>query len=523
MAYGSDTTIGEIYDLRRKVLKEIDIFKVGKRFAAREFLRQLLDAGSSVSDMELATRYKSATSHTDVPEDPAEFWKYIEEEYLELDAEPSEKFSELAFEIHKDLIELEKLLTYIRDELKRLETKKADNGRLTAEERYYRNQLGYYELKNLRAKNEIIDFMTYKIKSEAIVRASKPILPQFNFANIFFGSSPYAFGRRHRWTFSNPYDPRSLTIFSNKFLDLPTTTYREFVRECQSSPEKFREYANYYIEGVPDRFKSAKDKLTELVSKSHILSSRKKVIQSMLRHFEERDYLSFVSMAPLQIEGIFADICREIGISENQLDISSLNDKLDHIDGKIKNFFFFEYYSFKFPVLRNLVAHGGLIDGDLEDTAIHLLLDLLPVCELAISEDLPTINALKVLDAASKGKSEELIKWLEIRKSVAIPDFYDVHQKIATTEKLYNSPEFWEHLTSELGRSSTVEGAQSSVAVKIAGKIKSSGLAPEKADRFLKSSVQVASEAIKRRNDALESIHAIIRSKRKSGDGEEAK
>lgn len=58
----------------------------------------------------------------------------------------------------------------------------------------------------------------------------------------------------------------------------------------------------------------------------------------------------------------------------------------------MNHFIYFEYYSFKFPIIRNIVAHGKLIAGDIEQTAIMLMLDLLPVCELATSEDIPIIK-----------------------------------------------------------------------------------------------------------------------------------
>jgi hypothetical protein len=244
--------------------------------------------------------------------------------------------------------------------------------------------------------------MTHKIRRYAIASASvqRPAIAAFGLS--LFGDSPYAFGRRYHMAPADPYDVRSLDEYSNKFMDLPVSSYREFVKECKISPEKFKEYATAYINGIPGELPSVQEKLADLVERSHILFIRKQVIETMLRHFANKDYISFVSMAPLQIEGIFADICRGIGISESQLDISSLNDKLQHIDERMRSFFFFEYYSFKFPVLRNLVAHGGLVDGELEDTAIHLMLDLLPVCELTISEELPIMHALEVLTACLK-------------------------------------------------------------------------------------------------------------------------
>lgn len=514
MAYNKLTTIGEIFRLSAKTLKENDVFKIGKRQLAKIFLRELLDLKASASDGELESAYKTCTPRQEIPTDPEEFWSFVEKEYLHLEAEPKAKFAELSFRVNEDLIALDENLSYIKTELRYIEDKKKNNGRLTANERYYRNQLEYFEQKNLVAKDEIVNFMTHKIKSHAIIKASvkRPAIADFGLS--LFGDAPYAFGRRRYWVPVDPYDVRSLDEYSNKFMDLPLSSYKKLLKECKSSPEKFNEYATAYINGVPGTLPSIREKLAALIEKSHILFSRKQVIETMLRHFEEKDYISFVSMAPLQIEGIFADICREIGVSENQLDISSLNDKLQHIDGRVRGFFSFEYYSFKFPVLRNLVAHGGLVDGELEDTAIHLMLDLLPVCELTVSEDLPIMHALEVLKEASNGKNKQLVEWLDLRKSVDIPDFYAAQELITKTEAHYTAQVFWDYLEDELKKLKDVDQVKSSEPIKIAGKLKSCNIATNQAKQFLKDSPQIASEAIKRRNETLEKLHNTIKLKK---------
>ena len=495
MAYNETTTNGRIFSLSAKVLGENDVFKLGKRKLASVFLCELLDLNASATDIELEVAYKASSPRKNILDDSTEFWSFVEKNYLHLEVEPKEKFSEICFRVNEDLVALAENLSFIRDALAELEKKKKSEGRLTADERYYRNQLEYFGNKNLAAKDEIVDFMTYKIKSYAISKASV----QSNFmarGRSLLGDSPYAFGRSFHWAPFDPYDVRALDVYSNKFMDLPVSSYRELVNECKTSPEKFKDYAVAYIKGVSGELLSVREKLLELVEKSHILFSRKQVIETMLRHFEAKDYISFVSMAPLQIEGIFADICREIGVSENQLDISSLNDKLQHIDGKMGSFFFFEYYSFKFPVLRNLVAHGGLVDGELEDTAVHLMLDLLPVCELTVSEDLPIVHALDVLKEASSGKPKQLVEWLDIRNSVVIPDFYQAQDWITKAEANYTSQIFWDYLEDDLKKVKDVGHIKTSESVKVACKVKSTGLANEQAVKFLKSSGRVATEAI---------------------------
>lgn len=520
MAYNESTTIGEILDLRGKILTENDVFQLGKRKLAKIFLCELLELNASSTEAELEAAYKACSPLEKIPADSAKFWSFVEKEYLHLEGEPEEKFSEICFRVNKDLVALAENLSFIKKELASLEEKKKNGGRLTADERYYRNQLEYFENKNFVARDEIVDFMTHKIKPYAISKASVKN-PVFAFSTSVFRDSPYTFGRRLHWVPADPYDVRSLDTYSNKFMDLPVSSYWEFVKECKSSPEKFKENATVYINGVPGELQSVREKLAELVEKSHILSSRKQIIETMLRHFEAKDYISFVSMAPLQIEGIFADICREIGVSESQLDISSLNDKLQHIDEKMRSFFFFEYYSFKFPVLRNLVAHGGLVDGELEDTAIHLILDLLPVCELTVSEDLPIMHALDVLKEASSGKPKKLVEWLDFRKSVVIPDFYAAQDSITKAEAHYASQPFWDYLEGELKKVKDVAHIKTSEPVRVAGKVMSAGLANVLAEKFLKSSQRVGTEAITKRNEQAEKLTNLLKPKVDAHESEE--
>ncbi len=510
MAYNDSTTIGELRNLRARIFEDHDIFEIGKRELAIVFLRELLELDTTATAVEIETSYKAKTHRTEVPPDSERFWKFVEEEYLELSSEPNTRFSELAFRAHYDLVSVSAHLKYIETELVRLGEKKRVDGRLSAEDRYYRNQLEYFEAKNRAAKEEIVDFMTHRIKRAAIARSAPTPSAFLSLGSSLFGNSPYAFGRRSHWLPADPYDVRALDEYSNKFMDLPVSSWREFVDDCKRSPEQFKRRATEYITGIPDELPGVREKLERLIEKSHILASRKEVIRTMLRHFAAKDYLSFVSMAPLQVEGIFADICRSVGVSEGQLDISSLNDKLQHIEGKMPSFFFFEYYSFKFPVLRNLVAHGGLVDGELEVIAIRLMLDLLPVCELAISKDLPIMHALEVVKLASRGDRKSLVEWLDLRQNIAIPEFYAAAGAIVSAEARYATQEFWEYLHGELTKINDLDQIKGSNPVKIAGMLKTSGLAVEQAETFLKSSGRVAAAAIKSRNEKREMLLKAI-------------
>ncbi|MBN8742581.1 MAG: hypothetical protein J0H86_23970 [Xanthomonadaceae bacterium] len=519
MARNGSITFGDVARLSAEVRTRSNIIEIGKRRAARIFVARLLELDEAETFDALESAYRTWSSKADIPEGSEAFWTFVEKSYLHLKHEPRDKFYELCLAVNEDLAALAKNLAHIRKEKQALEEMQQGGEPLTGRDRYYKRQLEYFEKKNLQAREEITEFMTHEIKHHAIMKASVQILPVNSMSSWLMGDHPYAFRMRNMWASADPYDVNSLDEYSNKFMDLPVSNHRDFVRECRSSPEHFRALATAYINGISDSYPSAKVKIGSLVQRSHILDARKAVIETMLRHFEAKDYISFVSMAPMQIEGIFADICREVDVSEKELVVSSVNDKLDHIVKNLRSFTSFEYYAFKFPVLRNQVAHGGLVDGDQEDTAIHLMLDLLPVCELAVSDDLPITRALKTLQEASTGNHEKLVEWLDVRKSVKIPGFYNVQEAIENAEAQYTLPSFWDYLESQLKQLTDVNQIQSSKPRKAACSLKNSNIAVEHAERFLKASRHIVAAAIQKRDEVRELWNARMKPKNASIEG----
>lgn len=497
-------TAGDLQRIRGEVFAKHDIFRLDRRALARAYVRRLFER-SDATEAELEKAYRDAGISDSLPEGSDAFWAFVAEQDLYLEADPAEKLVELTRRVQKDLRAIAENLEYIASEKEALALKGQRGDRLTPEERYYEHQLAYYEQRNTAARDEIIVFVTNGITAHAQRQASRR--PKWlGMVSALLGAMPYAFDADHRGSMWDTYDVRCLDEFSNKFTDVPLPNYEVIIREIKQSPEKFKEIATAYIQGKPGVLRSVREKLTDLVAKSHILATRTTVIETMLKHYEAEDYLSFVSMAPMQIEGIFADICLEIGVSEKELDKSSLNSKLDHINRSSMIFLFFEYYAFKFPVLRNRVAHGGLVDGDLEDTAVKLMLDLLPVCELAASEELPTRKALTVLREAARGDRKKLLEWIEIERSVRIPPFYDVKDDTQRVLVHLESDAFWEGLSGDLKKLDDPEKVKKSKPVKIAGLLKSSGIASARAERFLKTSHRVVVDAAAERTARLASF-----------------
>ena len=134
--------------------------------------------------------------------------------------------------------------------------------------------------------------------------------------------------------------------------------------------------------------------------------------------FKKKD---FFFDAPL--EGLFHDCCSLIGISEKELNIASLNAKLDKLKEKENNDLRsnYEYFSFRFPVIRNKVAHGRYFESDNQLQTLFLIFDLFTLCERITN---PKIELNKYI-ALLRGKIEfENILEIVRFKEMVLPTFY---------------------------------------------------------------------------------------------------
>jgi hypothetical protein len=493
-------TIGHLSTLRQDFLSRRDVFSTSRQELAIDFLKTILALPKETPPEDVASTYRPFDSDAPADSGPS-FWSFIARQYLQLAKEPRAEYLKLVEQATGDLASIAEQLRYIASEIAALEETKREHGRLPPEQRYYRNQLEYFKGKNEAARVRIVEFLTHSLRHGALRAAESSIWRNFTrVLDRLLPRSPYGYVQRSgfRGDFFGPFDVRSVHDLSNKFLDVDVSTHLEIRKLYDMDRTQFYQVAAEYIAGKPGVRPSIAQKICAHVVRSHLLDRRKQLIATMLAHFAAKDYLSFVSMAPLQVEGIFGDVCKELGIPESRLDISSLNEKLELIEDKLSGFRYLEYYAFKFPVLRNTVAHGELVDGDLEHTATLLLLDLLPVCELACAKELPTMRTLAALEALIEGpKPQKLLDWIELRQT-PISAFYDRAQQIAQVDRLYEGDAFWsfvrERLQDAEGRPKLRE---------LIGRLKAAGLAHDRCVDFFKNHNRWIAEEDRRLASAL--------------------
>lgn len=449
----STLTVGKFIEIRKEVFDDERIFDYSFIEIGKLFLSKILEINTEQSNFkDIRNEYIESSKNKEISELEIDFYKDICFKYLSLEKEPKETLFNSYRQVTKDLEEIEKNILYINSEIKKLENKKQSKDlKYNIEDRYYSNQLSFYKEKNFIAKNEIIDFLIKDIKNYAIEKSKKQSDDDRLF-RTFISEMPYRFSKPliPFYYYKNDYDVRDLTPISNKFLNAPARSYPDIKNLYNDNKEEFFEFAKMYIS---EKINDKEDVITEiinLIETNHILNRRKDVLKTIFNHYKNEDYISVVNILPLQIEGIFHDISIELGISESQSNKTAINELLKILDKNTSSFHYFEYYSFIFPITRNKVAHGELIEDNLEHTAIMLILDLLPVCQFAVSEDIKINKVIKLMKNIEKnGKEEELLEFIQYL-DICIPKFYKISSLRENILKKYNEDKFWDYINEKI-------------------------------------------------------------------------
>lgn len=419
-------------------------FNCSFEFVAKKFMNKHLSCNAhALNTSDLISEYNRLVNKSYIGNED-QFYKYIAKEYLSLDKEPKIVLLDLFIKASKDIAAIDKQISFIESQKKIINDKRSNKTK-NGEDNYYEKQLDFYKKRNELAKSEIINFLS----------GGKIFYITFwkcNCDSIYSSFTRYY--RPYFYSENNPYyDVKSLSELSNKFLDLPVGSHEFITNIYHSDIYQFYRIADGYIENnkLPE--------IEEIVIKNHILNKRKDVISKMLNHFKSGDFISFVSMMPLQIEGIFHDICLEIGVDEFSLNGESLNKKIERINDSCDSHHFitFEYYAFKFPIIRNKVAHGQRIDGDIQQASIMLMLDFFPVCDLAKSDFIlsnKSIGILRKIEKTMKNdeKFDLLLELFPIIKKITpeIISFYEIEDLFDKTKNLYCCSDFWGYMEENL-------------------------------------------------------------------------
>ena len=416
----------EYTEYREKMKNENYFFYADLNYISKQFLSNFLNLNifnSMVKD--IIKNYQEIFNDEITIQNESDFYKYIAEKYLYLNKTPKDVLFKLYNKASYDLLEIKSTIEKLNNKIKEIENTKPEKGFLDGEGRYKIKHIQYYIEKNKEAEESILYFLAYDIYNTAYYDCRIDCKGlSYSYDKLKRENYSYFNLRNKLLFYPNVYDIDDFSDLNNKMLDLDDdehTRIKELLND--NKKDEVLEYLKKYM---------CENKLLEIIEenieKNHILHERKQILSTIINHFNNKDYISVNNMLPLQIEGLFHDYCLLLDIKEKELNISALNAKLDKLKEKKNNLNLvnYEYFSFRFPIIRNKVAHGRYFDTKDEFQAIFLLFDLFSVCQIIIDERIPLNNYIKTINKTDTSIIDfdnlfSIIRLLELE----IPSFYN--------------------------------------------------------------------------------------------------
>lgn len=414
----------EYTEYREKIKNEDYFFYADLNYISKQFLSNFLELGIFDSMIkEIIKNYQEIFKDEIEIQNGSDFYKYIAEKYLYLNKTPKDVLFELYNKASHDLLEIKSTIKKSNIKIKEIENTKSEKGFLDGESRYKIKHIQYYIEKNKEAEQSILYFLAYDIYNTAYYDCRIDCKGlSYSYDKLERKSYSYLNLKNKIFSYINIYDIDDFSDLNNKMLDLDDKEHTRIKNLIHDDKDMVLEYLKEHM---------IKNKLLTTIlndiNKNHILHERKQILSTIINHFNNKDYISVNNMLPLQIEGLFHDYCLLMDVKEKELDISALNAKLDRLKEKDKNLNLvnYEYFSFKFPIIRNKVAHGRYFDTKDEFQAIFLLFDLFSVYQIIIDERIPLNNYIKIINKIDTSIIDfdnlfSIIRLLELE----IPNFY---------------------------------------------------------------------------------------------------
>lgn len=294
-----------------------------------------------------------------------EFHKYICSLYVNIIREPKEELVATFLMVNEDLKEIDIRLTEIQKKLDKIHSEN-DTKKVQEE----KPVLVYYYERNSKAREEIIRFLTTDVNDYILFNCLDR-----GIVSKILRTPPY----KYRWN-RDSYKPKFPSDLENKFGDLDVDEFEFLFNLYNSDKQIFYKLLERYIST-----KNINSQILERMDKHHLLYKRKAVISEALKTFEGGFKIMFTNAIPTIIEGILHDLCLIEGVNENDLISKGLNYKLDLLHGTLKQDLFYEYYAFRFRLLRNKIAHGELNSDIVDEVSDLFLLDLFHICRIVFN------------------------------------------------------------------------------------------------------------------------------------------
>jgi hypothetical protein len=466
--------LGRLGEIRRAMLDDQTIFAPSFEIVGHHFLNKHWSENTfSVPFQELRARFIAEGHGQDLPQEKDEFFSELCREYLDLNRLPSEALLNTYETASKHLGRIKSNIRELSEAMAALSRKDKKTDHDIQAIRLYR----YYRSMNRRARQEIVDFLadTSTMRAHVLGGSTRHLLGFMNTFSFLWDRQPYRYA-----SFPYVYDIRNFSDLASKFGNLTLNEFRDWNRLYESSgaPQYFYggSATSPFQEGALDDQKvdpkvdptelncfldltqeyltrhAILESIDKLINAHHRLCSRGEILRQSLKAYQETGFSVFCSVIPLQIEGLFHDICIDAGVDEKKLTRPTLLPKVQQV-GQSMFFPDLAYFAYRFPLIRNRVAHGIIMHADPRHLAPILLLDLYRVCDLITSDELPVNRAVKIIRALAstptnmtsvmQGAMLDYVVSEEKQKQWEVPAFYALESVRNGTRAMCAEDAFW--------------------------------------------------------------------------------
>ena len=293
-------------------------------------------------------------------------------------------FVHLMSHLYKDVKEIEDRLADYKARFAMLQSIKSNKAE------FERRKLIYFCDLNKEALREINGFIANGIPSFLLDHSYDTLnreRERDRLADLFFNNRyKYAW---HRDYYSIDY-PFSIIIKTTQYvrekyrLEQCMEEERKIFKLYSDSSEQFWKMMDQYVETG-----RVMQNILERVTNDYNLHKRQEIFETLNSLFMEGKYQSFITLGLIQIEGLFDDYCQiRFGESDNQGTLVEKAQKT--LETNEYNFLrMYPYFAFDIPILRNEVAHKGILNTeDAKRTAFELILDLNTLTQMVKSESM---------------------------------------------------------------------------------------------------------------------------------------
>jgi len=343
-------------------------------------------------------------------------------------------FVHLMSHLYKDIKEIEDRLADYKAKHAALQNVKSNKAE------FERRELSFFCDLNKKALREINSFIANGIRSFLFEHSYDTLnreCEREGLSDLFYNNRyKYAW---HRDYYSIDY-PFGIIVKLNQYvrekyqLEQFVGEERRLLKLYSDSPEQFWSKMDQYVE--TDR---VMQNVLERVTNDYNLHKRQEIFETLNSLFSEGKYQSFITLGLIQIEGLFDDYCQiRFGESENQGTLVEKAQKT--LETNEYNFLrMYPYFAFDIPLLRNEVAHKGMLrTEDAKRLAYGLVLDLNTLSQMVKSESMDKfIYAIMA--------HEKLIEW-EPKNDGDTDELYDtLLYELLMFDKMANA-HFWKVL-----------------------------------------------------------------------------